>query len=276
MRCSAWAVAFFVACTAPVETPVEKRVEAPIEAPVTTDRARYALGEGPFGPETTIVTTFRAPAGRAVYLENCNDAVNVGLQRLSGTTWSHAWAVERNACLSPPIVVPAGGERTETIVVASGADAVVSSRRTETKIDAGTYRVVWIGVYKSFDMNARPFGEELPLEQRVSAPFTIAAAPPPDPTRPSPANRPPEILFVEPAHGAAVSGRAAIRIRFAKPVTPQLYVDGEWVEEASTATTDTVQYVPATRWSVARHEVRVIYQDEQRRTRWYAWSFTAE
>jgi hypothetical protein len=36
---------------------------------------------------------------------------------------------------------------------------------------------VWTGVLTSFDADARGFGPELPLEQRVSAPITIEVPP---------------------------------------------------------------------------------------------------
>jgi hypothetical protein len=40
-------------------------------------------------------------------------------------------------------------------------------------IRSGTYRAAWFSVLTSFDAQARPFGPDLPLEQRVSAPITI-------------------------------------------------------------------------------------------------------
>ena len=47
----------------------------------------------------------------------------------------------------------------------------------ERMIESGTYRVLWTGVLTSFDANTRGFGPELPLEQRVSAPFTVEVPP---------------------------------------------------------------------------------------------------
>lgn len=40
-------------------------------------------------------------------------------------------------------------------------------------VDPGTYRIVWYGVLRSFDRDARPFGEELPVEMRVSNEFVV-------------------------------------------------------------------------------------------------------
>ena len=157
------------ACTERVASPPPaKPAPKPVEAPVLTEHARYVLQPGPYGPQTTIVTTFR-PA-HTVYVMNCNGAMTHGLQRLEDGAWVNAWIAEINGCFSPPIVIPAGGQLVATMTPVS---------RPETwTIEPGTYRAVWHNVYTSFDTKApagRPLGEELPLEQRVSAPFVIDA-----------------------------------------------------------------------------------------------------
>ncbi|HEU5163819.1 MAG TPA: hypothetical protein VFV54_11770 [Thermoanaerobaculia bacterium] len=257
-------------------------------APVRTDKPRYAMEEGPFGPETKIVMTFRNPTAAPVYIVNCNGAMSYGLQERIDGTWTDVWSVETNACLSEPIVVPAGGMLTETAVAASGAHAAVESRENGTRIDGGTYRAVWHGVYTSFDMRARPWGEELPIEQRASAPFVIDPPKPPDPSRTSPRERPAEIASIEPAHGAAAAPDAVIRVQFelaARGVRlsgpPQLYLDRKPIMDLRIAGTEDVpqsslelEYDPPGELAPGRHDARVIYQDDQRRTRWFAWSFT--
>ena len=77
-----------------------------------------------------------------------------------------------NGCSSGPIEIPTEGERTESMTVASRAQAADESRRTGTLIETGTYRAVWYGVLTTFDPKTSR-GDELPLEQRVSAPFEI-------------------------------------------------------------------------------------------------------
>ncbi|HYI10179.1 MAG TPA: hypothetical protein VEK57_14055 [Thermoanaerobaculia bacterium] len=178
-------VLVLLACPGRVETP---RVESPAPpgktastpsvpaAPVRTDRSSYVLTNGPQGPEATIVATLRAPAGRAVYILNCNGASSVTLQRKVGEAWVYAWAIAMNACLSPPIVVPPGGEHTARIYVHEHSGGVIYPERGRM-IESGTYRVVWSGVLASFDANAKGFGPELPLEQRVSAPIAIEVPP---------------------------------------------------------------------------------------------------
>jgi hypothetical protein len=170
----------FGACTRRVETaaPAAKTPSTPSApaAPIRTDRASYVLTNGPQGPEATIVATLRAPAGQPVYIVNCNGATGVTLQRRIGEAWEYAWVITMNACLSPPIVVPPGGEHTARIFLHEHAGAVIQPKRARM-IESGTYRVVWTGVLTSFDPNARGFGPELPLEQRVSAPITIEVPP---------------------------------------------------------------------------------------------------
>lgn len=149
---------------------------AALPAPVRTDRSSYVLTNGLQGPEATIVATLRAPADRAIYIVNCNGASSVGLQRKVDEEWVHAWVISMNACLSPPIVVPPGGEHTARIYVHERSGGVMVPQRGDM-IESGTYRVLWSGVLTSFDANARGFGPELPLEQRVSAPITIEVPP---------------------------------------------------------------------------------------------------
>jgi hypothetical protein len=176
-----------VGCTKPetrvVSPPPRASVPKPpaIQAPVRTDRSSYQFHAGPSGPEATIVTTFTAPPDKPVYLENCNGTSPVGLQRLVGDQWVNAWAVEMSACYSEPIVIPAGKSHTRTVIVAGRDDAAVASRGMERAVEPGTYRAVWHGVLGSFDRDKQPRNSEnLPLEQRVSAPFTIEGPAGPD------------------------------------------------------------------------------------------------
>ena len=164
------------ACTREaVAPPSVKRAAAPA-APIRTDRSAYVFTNGPQGPEATIVATLRAPADRTLYILNCNGASGVTLQRKDGHAWVYSWVIAMNACLSPPIVVPPGGEHTAPIYLHERSGAVTDPAGGRM-IRTGTYRVVWTGVLTAFDPNARGFGPELPLEQRVSGPITIQAPP---------------------------------------------------------------------------------------------------
>lgn len=146
------------------------------QAPIRTDRSHYVLTSGPRGPEATIQATLRAPADRALYIVNCNGASSVGLQRKAGQEWVLAWVISTNSCLSPPIVVPPGGEHTASVFVHENSGAVTDPARGRM-IESGTYRVIWTGVLTAFDPKPGGFGPELPVEQRVSAPITIEVPP---------------------------------------------------------------------------------------------------
>jgi hypothetical protein len=190
-------ILMLVACSRRTETPrvqTPPPVKAPIPsppAPIRTDRSHFVLTNGPQGPETTIVATLRAPADRAVYIVNCNGATGVTLQRKVGEEWVWSWLIAMNACLSPPIVVPAGGEHTASIYVHERSGAVLNPKHGRM-IESGTYRVVWTGVLTAFDTKVRGFGPELPLEQRVSAPITIEVPPVEEltPAKPAPRQTP--------------------------------------------------------------------------------------
>jgi hypothetical protein len=244
--------------------------------------------EGAYGPETTITTTFTNSTGRPLYLVNCNGSFSTGLQQKENERWIDVWAPEMNACLSPPIVIQPGEHRSTTIVPASGAHAAVSSRDNSTRINGGTYRVAWHGLYTSFDMNAHPWGEELPLEQRVSAAIIIDPPHPLDPQLTSPQQRPGIIRDVHPPHGATVSGRETVSVLFAQPASnligePQLFIDREWIDKPRMLFTESrppasleLSYQPHKPWSAGRHRVRVIYRDAQKQMKWYEWSFEAK
>lgn len=278
-RASLAILLLLAACTKPSEAPApppQAAKKAEPAAPITTDRARYTLQEGPYGPETTIVSTYTAPPERAVYLVNCNGASPMGLQRQVGNEWVLMWNIEMNACASAPIVIPPGGRHTGTFTAASGVDALVESRRTDTRLDPGTYRVIWHGLTASENPVAGKH-DFLAVEERVSAPIIIDAAPPRDPSSTSPRVRPGKIASIEPAHASRVGGRAPVRVQFASAPFghPILYVDGKYVETTTPRAKVFLEYIPPRNWAPGRHEVRVVYQDQQRATRWYAWFFIA-
>jgi hypothetical protein len=186
MRIALTLMLMLTACTGgveptPAKTAVPAKVPAPPSkpaepaAPIRTNRSSYVLTHGPQGPEATIVATLRASAGRTLYILNCNGASGLTLQRKKGEEWVYSWVVGMNACMSPPIVVPPGGEHTGQIYLHERAGAVPEP--VGGRLVSGTYRVVWTGVLTSFDPKAGGYGPELPLEERVSAPITIEVPP---------------------------------------------------------------------------------------------------
>ena len=150
---------------------VEPRVAHPIEI----DATHYRMTEGPYGPETVITSRFIAPSDRSVYVANCNGAIGTGLQRLVGEEWVSAWVVAMNACMSEPIEIPPGGSHVGVIIVRPRGGAVTWPEGAGDRLEPGTYRVVWYGVASSPDP-AASYSAQLPLEERVSRPFTLDQA----------------------------------------------------------------------------------------------------
>lgn len=146
-------VLFFIGCAA----------SDVARAPIATDRTAYVMRDS-----VTIVATFTAPVH--AFIDHCNGAQPMGLQRQVNGTWTNAWVAELNGCASAPIEVPAGRQHTAPLTVTR-----------HRPIESGTYRVVWFGV--------RSAAGELPEEQRVSAPIAIEVQPPPATTPP---RRPPD------------------------------------------------------------------------------------
>lgn len=158
------------ACGAP-----RGRVAKDSDPAISTDRERYVLRAGEFGPEVAIVARFRAPEDRAVYVMNCNGAISSRLQRQVGDGWVDAWAATVNGCLSEPIAIAAGGNHTATVLVRPRSGAVLyPGGKQDGMIEEGTYRLVWDRVLTSFNRQARPVGPELPLTQRISNSFQVA------------------------------------------------------------------------------------------------------
>jgi hypothetical protein len=140
-------------------------------APIRTEREGFIYRAGQFGEEIVIGGRFTAPAD--VYIVNCNGAIGWGLQRKVDERWVDAWIVATDACLSAPIAIRKGSVHPYSHLVRGGGGAVVHPEKRQGVVDPGTYRIVWYGVLRSFDRDARPFGEEMPLEERVSNEFSI-------------------------------------------------------------------------------------------------------
>jgi hypothetical protein len=157
-----------LSCTRAANPPSEKRVA------IKTDAERYVMRPGPYGDEATIVAMFTAPPDTTVQILNCNGAISWGIQRRVEGRWEDAWAAVTNQCLSPPIVLAPRGVWVDTLTLAASAGGFPSGER---EIAPGTYRVVWYNVLTAFDPEARPFGPELALANRVSRPITIERAP---------------------------------------------------------------------------------------------------
>lgn len=121
--------------------------------------------------------------------------------------------------------------------------------------------MVWHGVLTSFDFKARPWGEQVPVEQRASAPFTIDAPPP----------RPASIASFTPPEEARVAADARVRVTF-RGSGIRLFVDGVDVTGQSTRAGSEIAFAPAGGWAAGRHGVKIELADGSE----LSWVFTVE
>jgi len=144
-------------------------------APIQTDAAVYQLEAGSTGYAATIEFVFTNPRQAAVYVVNCGGIAPPGLEKSVHGAWIRAWSAIVPQCLSPPIVIAAGQEYHGKLNLLAGYPTNNVYPKFDTPHIAGEYRLVWYGVFSSYDHRAYPFGEELPLEERISDPFTLRA-----------------------------------------------------------------------------------------------------
>jgi hypothetical protein len=140
---------------------------------MTTSSTVYHLRKTDAGYRADIPYTYINRSGAPLYLVNCNGDVAPGLEKRTGDRWERAWIPETNACLSPPVVIPTGGSYSDTLhMVVAPWDSTFYGElgRSDT---SRRYRLLWHQALGSFDPNARPFGSELPREQRSSNAFAL-------------------------------------------------------------------------------------------------------
>lgn len=145
------------------------------DAAFQTDRLRYTVASTPSGGINARMSyVFTNPTPGPVYFVNCKGNTPPLLQKRVDDHWVNVWAPTILDCLSPPIVVPPGEEyRNSVSILAAGPDNNLASKLTADSIP-GIYRFVWHDVLSSYD-GSYPFGEPLPLEQRISNRFYLHA-----------------------------------------------------------------------------------------------------
>ena len=87
--------------------------------------------------------------------------------------WTSVWSPAIFACISPAIVIRPGRSVARQLHVFGGHPDCDCGPRFEVEDPRGMYRIVLLAVLSSFDGDAHPFGELLPLELRVSNSFEI-------------------------------------------------------------------------------------------------------
>lgn len=88
--------------------------------------------------------------------------------------WVHYWSPLRQLCLSPPLVIEPDEVYQDTLRVegcASGEGCF--QRLTPPDTDSTAFRIVWTDALSSYDDGGPPWGDLIPLEERVSNHFTL-------------------------------------------------------------------------------------------------------
>jgi hypothetical protein len=153
---------------------VERTADPAMSALFRTDSVAYTLRARDNGYAAVIGVKFTNRTSDTTYFTNCNGAVGVSLEKLTDGNWRNAWSPVMPACLSPPIAVAPGATRMMPIELFAGFPGGTAYPQFAVAEITGIYRAVWNSAVTRYQ-NQLPFGEPLPLAQRISNRFTLRA-----------------------------------------------------------------------------------------------------
>ncbi len=146
---------------------------------LVTDGTSFRLEEwgsvrGNLWYRADIPYSFTNRTGSKVYLPNCNGGIHLRLE-MEGMIgeWVHVWGPVLLACQGPPIVIEPGEVYRRTLGVIGCLDGNCGPRLVLPPTAATPVRILWEGALSSYDEDERPYGEQIPLEERVSNRFTL-------------------------------------------------------------------------------------------------------
>jgi hypothetical protein len=162
--------------TGPEATATTADITRDENAQFQTDSLAYTLSTNSVGYVGTIGVTFVNRTGATVYIVNCSGSTGLSLEKRVDGEWVRVWSPAIPACLSPPITVTAGGTYRTQINIFGGYPNTNTSPQFTVVDVAGEYRAVWYSVLRTYQTSL-PFGEQLPLDARISNRFSIAVQP---------------------------------------------------------------------------------------------------
>lgn len=141
------------------------------EAPIQTDRLAYELERSGDRLETSIAYSFTNNGSTPVFIQNCNGATGIVLEKRIDGVWSTVWGNVIAACLSPAIALLPGESLSGELVV----DACVGCEipRFETPDIEGIYRMVFTAVFDSQTGEGFAAGDLVPADRRRSNRFAL-------------------------------------------------------------------------------------------------------
>ena len=164
-----------VASTVGCESTIPAVVE---DTALVTDGTSFRLDKenwrGHVWYRTEIPYSFTNRTGSKVYLLNCRGDFDIRVQVEEAGYWTHFWSPVLRACLSPPIVIEPGEVYETTVdVVGCTSGGSCGPRLTLPPTASTRYRILWGDARSTYDHDGPPWGEVIPLEERVSNSFTL-------------------------------------------------------------------------------------------------------
>ena len=146
---------------------------SPGDSPVVTDAAQYRLESTSNGWRGRIEYAFTNRTDRTISLLNCRGGYTVTLEKQQGDDWVSAWSPVMLECLSPPIEIKPGASLNDALEISAGKrGSNTYPQFTVDEID-GVYRLAIERAYWDYDHNGPPWGQTVPVADRVSNAFEI-------------------------------------------------------------------------------------------------------
>lgn len=148
-------------------------------AGLRVDREVYTLRPDGAMERASIAFTYVNARPDTLYHPTCRPSggkptVQVAVQKRIDGSWRPAWSQALPQCLSVPIVIPPGGTFADTLDLVLHLQDTLHHPLLTPRADLdGEFRLVWHELLSSYDAAARPFGEEIPLDARVSGAFRL-------------------------------------------------------------------------------------------------------
>jgi hypothetical protein len=139
---------------------------------LSTDRAEYAVDTRGAISLVRIVATYTNTTRRTRYIGRCGDEMpRFVLDDFDGSSWSVSYRPICALVQVPPIEVPPGGRRTDTITVVDQPNL-----RTDNTLSlerrGRTYRLVY-AIFGDYEPRSMRELDLLPVEERASSGFII-------------------------------------------------------------------------------------------------------
>lgn len=144
------------------------------EAPIQTDRLAYEMERIGDRLETSIEYSYTNTGSTPIFIQNCNGATGIRLEKRLDGVWTVVWANLIPACISQAIALLPGESLGGELPVDAGppGSPSVDPRFTASGVE-GIYRLVFAEVFEAQDGSGFATGERVPVDLRVSNRFAL-------------------------------------------------------------------------------------------------------